>query len=134
MVMMEVSPSEIQDQEPRLHSNSISGVIGLAGKVKGVLAIHMPESIAFKITGSFLGIDVDSMNEDVEDAIGEIANMLGGNLKTILSDSGKDIDLSLPTTISGKEYDFQSLKNAEREVIIFDTDGGGFIIEIQLEA
>lgn len=134
MVMMDVQPAVVQDQESRLYNNSISGVIGLAGKAKGILAIHLPKAIAFQITGNFLGIEVDSMNEDVEDAIGEIANMLGGSLKTILSDSGKDIDLSLPTTISGKEYDFQSLKNAHREIITFVTEGAAFIIEIQLEA
>lgn len=48
------------------------------------------------ITGSFLGMEVEAINADVEDAIGELANMLGGNVKTILLENGRNINLSLP--------------------------------------
>ncbi len=59
--------------------------------------------------------------------------MLGGNVKTILSDKGRDIDLSMPTTISGRQYDFQPTKEVERIVIPFSCDVGEFLIEMQLE-
>ena len=51
------------------------GVIGLAGTHKGVLAIHIPNKVAMAITSSFLGMEVDEINEDVKDAVGELANM-----------------------------------------------------------
>ena len=44
-------------------------------------------TVAMTITGSFLGMDVEEMNEDVEDAVGELANMLGGDIKSALSES-----------------------------------------------
>ncbi len=98
-----------------------------------MLAVHIPHQVAFAITSNFLGIDIDEINEDVEDAIGEIANMLGGNIKSILSEKGRDIDLSLPSTVSGKEYGFQTIKGAEKIIISFDSDSGQFIVELQLE-
>jgi chemotaxis protein CheX len=85
------------------------------------------------ITSSFLGMDVDEMNEDVEDAVGELANMLGGNVKSILSENGRDINLSLPSTITGQQYDFQPTKEAERIIIPFRCDAGEFTIDLQLE-
>jgi chemotaxis protein CheX len=85
------------------------------------------------ITSSFLGMDVDEIGEDVEDAVGELANMLGGNIKTILSERGRDIELSMPSTISGREYDFQPTKEADRIAIQFVCEVGKFGVELQLE-
>ena len=134
MVMMDIDvATEVSEEYGRLE-NTITGVIGLAGTHKGVLAVHIPYAVAFAITGNFLGIELQEINEDVEDAIGEIANMLGGNVKGILSEKGRDIELSLPSTISGSEYDFHSIKGAEKTVIPFQSESGCFIVEVQLEA
>lgn len=133
MVMMEVSVrGEVADDLLPLQ-NSITGVIGLAGTHKGVLAIHCPNEVAMAITGSFLGMEVDEINEDVEDAVGEIANMLGGSVKSILSDNGRDIDLSLPSIIRGESYEFQPTRDVDRFVIPFECDAGKFAVELELE-
>lgn len=133
MVMMEITVNGDFLAGSIPLNDSISGVIGLAGTYKGVLAIHMPNKVAMAITGSFLGMDVEEMNEDVEDAVGELANMLGGNVKAILSENGRDIDLSLPSTIIGKQYDFQPTREAERVIIPFVCEAGEFAIDLQLE-
>lgn len=133
MVMMEISVSGDNTIKSEPLVESISGVIGLAGTHKGVLAIHIPNKVAMAITSSFLGMDVDEINEDVEDAVGELANMLGGNVKSILSENGRDINLSLPSTITGQQYDFQPTKEAERIIIPFRCDAGDFSIDLQLE-
>jgi chemotaxis protein CheX len=133
MLMMEITAGEDVNTESLPLTDSISGVIGLAGTHKGVLAIHLPHKVAIAITSSFLGMDVDEMNSDVEDAVGELANMLGGNVKSILSEKGRDINLSLPTTISGKHYDYQPNKDAERIHISFACEPGDFSVELQLE-
>ena len=134
MVMMDIEEPSTQSNEYGVLENTITGVIGLAGTHKGVLAVHVPHPVAFAITGSFLGIELDEVTEDVEDAIGEIANMLGGNVKSILSGKGRDIDLSLPSTVSGKEYGFHTIKGADKTVIAFDCAKGTFYVELQLES
>nr|WP_240193520.1 chemotaxis protein CheX [Desulfobulbus alkaliphilus] len=113
--------------------HSITGMVGLAGTHKGVLAVHFPNQVAKEVTSSFLGVEVDEINEDVQDAIGEIANMLGGNLKTILSDRGKDIQLSLPSTISGEKYSFTSQTEVDQVILPFQAPGGIFYVEVELE-
>lgn len=133
MVMMDVSAQgDLRSESGSLH-DCITGMIGLAGTHKGVLAIHIPNAIAMEITSSFLGMEVDEINEDVEDAVGELANMLGGNVKTILSENGRDIELSLPSTISGVEYHFQPNRDADKIIIPFQTGSGEFLVELQLE-
>ncbi len=133
MVMMDLSVSEEVVEQVGKIKDSITGVIGLAGTHKGVLAIHIPNNVAFAITSNFLGMEVDEINEDVEDAVGELANMLGGNIKTILSEKGRDIALSLPSTITGSEYDFQPTKESEKLLIKFTTEAGDFMVELLLE-
>ncbi|PIE58474.1 MAG: chemotaxis protein CheX [Desulfobulbus propionicus] len=134
MVMMEIELTDkIMDSMDPLQE-SITGMVGLAGTHKGLLAVHVPKAVATAITGNFLGVEVDEINEDVEDAIGEIANMLGGNLKSILSDKGKDIKLSLPSTISGESYNFKSQADVETLVLEFKTSVGKFYVDVELES
>lgn len=132
MVMMDISVKQIMTNHGVLN-DTITGMIGLAGTHKGVLAVHIPYDVAMAITGSFLMMDVTEINDDVHDAIGEVANMLGGNVKTILSEKGRDIDLSLPSTIAGAEYSFSSDKEVDKVIIEFDTGKGCFLVEMDLE-
>jgi chemotaxis protein CheX len=133
MLMMDIVEMDTNDKEVLPLIDSISGVIGLAGTHKGVLAVHLPHVVAIAVTASFLGMDVEEMNSDVEDAVGELANMLGGNVKSILSEKGRDINLSMPTTISGRHYDYQSNKDAERIFLKFKCEPGEFTVELLLE-
>jgi chemotaxis protein CheX len=133
MVMMEITVAgePLSNLGPLQHS--ITGMVGLAGTHKGVLAVHFPDQVAKEVTGSFLGMEINEINADVQDAIGEVANMLGGNLKTILSDRGKDIQLSLPSTISGEQYSFTSQAEVDQIILPFKAPGGVFYIEVELE-
>ncbi len=133
MVMMEINQSGELLEELGLLKNSITGMVGLAGTHRGVLAVHIPNQLALAITANFLGLEFEEMNEDVQDAVGEIANMLGGNVKTILSDKGRDIQLSLPSTISGEQYTFMSQNDVDQVVIPFDAPAGVFYVELELE-
>lgn len=133
MVMMDVSvDSDAVERSGRLQ-DTITGLIGLAGSYKGVLAIHIPHAVAMAITSNFLGMDITEINEDVEDAVGELANMLGGNIKAVLTENSKEIDLSLPSTISGSSYNFQQSKDAMDVIVKFGTEKGPFLVELQLE-
>ena len=100
---------------PREHTplkNSISGIIGLAGNLKGLLAIHLPNATALAVTTAFLGMDVEEIDDDVRDAIGELANMVAGSLKSAIDPSGSDIKLSMPSAIHGDEYSIDCLADA----------------------
>lgn len=133
MVMMDITEDASCSVNFEKLENTISGFVGLAGAYKGVVAIHVPYNVAFAITGSFLGIDVSELNEDVEDAIGELANMVGGSVKSLLTENGGDIDLSLPSTVSGREYAFQTLQSAERVSVPFKVEAGNLLLDVQLE-
>lgn len=133
MVMMPVNSVDEKSEVNNPLINSITAIIGYTGVRKGLLAVHMPLNVAFAVTSSFLMMNVNELNEDVEDAIGELANMIGGEVKNILSNGGKDIDLSVPSTISGQSYDFQAGRENERFVVAFTVEAGTFCVDCQIE-
>nr|WP_320116681.1 chemotaxis protein CheX [uncultured Desulfuromonas sp.] len=133
MIMLEVTP---QPAMPVLVSNftdSVSGMVGLAGGCKGMIAIHAPDDVAMDITTRFLGLDVDEVNEDVTDAFGELANMLAGNVKMFLDESGKDITLSVPSYVFGADYHVECTAEADWVMIPFESDSGEFLVQLQIE-
>jgi chemotaxis protein CheX len=132
MVMLEVTPGEPFKRSNSKLENSISGIIGLAGEIKGMLAIHLPNEAALAITTAFLGMEVEEINEDVCDAVGELANMLGGSIKTIIDPGGSKVQLSMPSTVHGEEYAVDCLANAELETVPFMLDGQTFMVELQI--
>lgn len=133
MLMMEVSPEPPMEVKERVHKNSVSGMIGMAGLYKGMLAIHAPEAVAKTITTNFLGIEVEEIDDDVKDAIGELANMLGGSLKAALSENGKDIKLSIPSAICGEEYSLECNADSQGAVVPFRIPEGTFTVELQVQ-
>ena len=132
MVMLDISPGESFVRADSKLVQSISGIIGLAGSVKGMLAIHLPDKAALAITTAFLGMDVEEIDEDVCDAIGELANMLGGSMKAILDPEGSNIQLSMPSAVHGEEYAVDCLADVESVAVPFTFNGQTFMVELQI--
>ena len=132
MIMLEVTE---QPKLPFVVSNftdSVSGMVGLAGTCKGMVAVHAHEDVAIAITERFLGLAVDSFSDDVTDAFGELANMLAGSVKMVLDESGKDIILSVPSYVYGADYHIDCVADANWVVIPFESDDGEFLVELQI--
>ncbi len=132
MIMLEVAPGEAFRRDDSKLEDSVSGIVGLAGDIKGMLAIHLPNATAMAVTTAFLGMEVSEIDEDVCDAIGELANMLGGSMKATLDPSGSSIQLSMPSAIHGEEYSVDCLANAELVTVPFTFEDHTFLVELQL--
>ena len=83
----------------------ISAVIGLSGEVRGAVIISMKKDVAIKLTDMLVGTEHTEMDDDVVDAIGEIVNIIAGNIKPKVP-NGERIQISLPTVVKGKEHSF----------------------------
>ncbi len=131
MVMLEAAPGNPLAEKITSFTSSISGMLGFSGDIKGMLNIHCPEPVALAITGGLLGLEVEEINEDVKDAIGEIANMVAGGIKTGLASEGKSMELSIPTAIAGRSYAINSMADAQWVAIPFDSAGQRFVVEMR---
>jgi len=132
MVMMDPKDDYPLKDPVRRFQCSITGMVGFAGTYSGVISIHCPVALALKITSNMLGMECDEVNEDLNDAIGEIANMLGGSVKQVLSKGGLDVKLSIPTVIAGEDYTVNSLSASDCVVIPFHVEDDKFIVGLTL--
>ena len=132
MIMLEVTPGEAFNRGDQMLTNSISGLVGLAGSIKGMVAVHLPNPAAKAVTKAFLGIEVEKIDDDVRDAIGELANMLAGSIKSALDPKGSDIKLSMPSAVYGEEYSVDCLAKAKRFTVPFGLGEDTFLVELQL--
>lgn len=112
---------------------TLSGMLGFAGNLQGTVIIHLPAPVAVAITNAFLELDLDEVNDEVKDAIGELANMVAGGIKYLLPDQGPDVQLSIPSIISGRGYTCDAAGKAERTAVEFETAAGRFITEILIK-
>ncbi len=108
----------------------LSGMLGFAGNLQGTVIIHLPEEVSIAITNAFLELDLDEVNDEVKDAIGELANMVAGGIKYLLPEQGQDVQLSIPSVISGRGYTCEAPGKTARFAVEFETAGGRFITEL----
>lgn len=111
--------------------SNITSMLGLGGDIRGMLAVHCPAAVAIAITSGFLGMDVDTLNDDVKDAIGEIANMVAGNLKTSFAGDGVKAELAIPTSVIGESFRVGGMLGARRVAVPFGMESGQFLVELK---
>jgi len=91
-----------------------TAMIGLAGDLCGILSFRCSMDSAARIAGKMLGTEEDTSAECIRDALGEICNMVAGSFKGQLSDFAEHCMLSVPTVVSGKDYELYPLVDGLR--------------------
>jgi chemotaxis protein CheX len=80
----------------------VTAALHFSGGWAGATLLELPPELATVFTSRMLGMDPpDSVNDEVIDAMGELVNMIGGNLKCILPPG---VALSLPSVVVGTDY------------------------------
>jgi chemotaxis protein CheX len=117
MLMVDLENEVVIENKRCPIQSNMTSMIGLGGEIRGLLAIHCPASVAKAITGAFLGMVVEDLDDDVKDAIGEIANMVAGNLKVSYAKINIKIELAIPTSIIGESFHVSGVADANRIIV-----------------
>ena len=117
MVFMDME--EIEDPQSKVEGEALLGLITFTGDLQGCLGICCSIACARAIAMNMLGIDSpnDLSKEDTCDAMGEIANMVMGSLKTRLLEHFGNLEVSIPSTVTGKELNNNLGENAQKILI-----------------
>jgi chemotaxis protein CheX len=81
----------------------ISSIIGLTGEARGAVVISMKKELAIRLTDRITGSPHEKLDDEVVDAIGEIVNIIAGNVKKNLEETFRLV-ISLPTIVQGREH------------------------------
>jgi chemotaxis protein CheX len=129
MLGMTIKPGKVFLRSETTNSD-ISGVIGLSGDVRGAVVMGYPSATAMKIVSAFLGEEVNELNEDVADAIGELTNIITGFAKKDLSHL--NLSISLPSIVRGENHMVDMPKEAPVMCVPFSGECGSFIMEVSM--
>ena len=83
---------------------SVTAVVGFGGILSGACVIRCDALAACNIAARMAGMEFDTVDDVVKDAIGEICNMLAGTWKSKVPDLAANCGLSVPAVITGSDY------------------------------
>ncbi|MBF0449157.1 MAG: chemotaxis protein CheX [Candidatus Magnetomorum sp.] len=111
----------------------VSSIIGLSGESKGTISITFTEPCILSIVSNMFGETMTQLDEEVMDAVGEIANMISGQARQELESKGKVLYAAVPTMIKGKDHTISHKTTAAIMAVPFGTEYGEFTIEVCFE-
>jgi chemotaxis protein CheX len=85
----------------------LTGCVQIAGRWQGAVTLDCSPVLARQIAAIMFGVDQrETTSEMIQDAIGELTNIIGGNVKALLPEP---CHLSLPVVTEGSDFLFHVL-------------------------
>lgn len=91
------------------------------------VSLEMSEELAMRITSTTLRKSVNEWSHMVEDAVGEITNMIAGNLKKHMIATHV---LSIPVVAHGSDYDFKMPTLQATQEQVFSCESDRFLLTV----
>ena len=83
-------------------ARTLTGCVQFTGDFEGATVVHTTAALARRLASVMFMAEEDSLSlEEVQDALGEITNMIAGNIKPLLPGSSR---ISLPSVVEGEDY------------------------------
>lgn len=130
MAFIDARPGKPYIKKDNFAKGDISGVIGIVGALRGSFALSFSEGSILRIVSSMLGEEIVELNGDIEDAVGELTNMVSGAARQRLEAMGVSLTAALPTVVRGKDHSIAHVLGGPSIVIPFETDSGSFVADV----
>ena len=134
--MVNTSPKRLAPflKDNNVARGDVSGIIGFASQeIVGSVALTFPEITAKKIYSIMMDEEVNGINEDIQDTVGELANIIAGGAKEELSAMGITYHISIPTVVVGKNHSIVHKGGTPVMVIPFELENHAFFMEISMK-
>ena len=109
-LMLDLSNISNRPAEEFGNEEELAVSIGFIGDLKGEVIYRLPHQTSLGIVTIMSGMEFDRVDEFVTSAISEIANIISGNVLTMLADKDLTCDI-LPPVLKGSDnggnYGFQ---------------------------
>ncbi|MSV34645.1 MAG: chemotaxis protein CheX [Bryobacterales bacterium] len=111
------------EADPPQNADGVEALVGIAGSWSGTGRICCSPQFACQVASAMLMTEYAGLNEEVLDAMAELANMIIGNVKTHFEESLGPLDLSIPMVIFGHNYRTRSIGAPSWVVVPFESGG-----------
>jgi chemotaxis protein CheX len=108
---------------PVREQGTVTGLIGVHGKVSGFVTVNLTERVAIRAVGGLLQEQFKELNSQVVDGAGEIANLVVGGIKASLANSKWAFtQITVPSVIVGHGYSIAYARGLEFLSVTFEHD------------
>ncbi len=115
-------------------ADSVIALVGIAGEWSGTGSLSCSANLACRLSGSLLMTEFAAIDDEVLDAIGEIANMIIGNIKNALeTHADGPLALSIPTVVYGKNFVTRSMTKRETVAVPFTIGDDTLYVQLCIE-
>lgn len=131
--MIGISPERNKPyiKDGRVTNADVTGLIGFAEKnISGSIALSFPKETILKIYEAMMGEQVNELNEDVDDVVGEMTNIVAGGAKMEFAELGYPFNISLPLVVEGRNHVIKHRHESQIIVIPLLFDTSTFSMEI----
>lgn len=118
---------ELKDIENETNLNSdgvLIAIISIIGDVEWSIFLGLPKVTAEAVAEKFAGFAIPFDSEDMGDAVGELANILAGLVKSKLDSSGIKADISLPSVMRAENMEVLIQRESSTCKACFDSEIG----------
>jgi chemotaxis protein CheX len=85
-----------------VEDSTVTGIVNIDGAWQGAVLVQCPYLLASHVTATMLRSGTKPSFEELCDALGELTNMVAGNVKALLPQPSS---ISLPTVALGSQYE-----------------------------
>ncbi len=121
--MAMVTPTFVKDDPELETKGAASAMIHFNGKVSGAFFLNMDKEALLFLAGEMLMEEQKEINEDVIDALGEIANLTAGATKDVLQGAGIGVEgISVPSVMLGSSFQMFHTPDTRLQSVTFVLD------------
>lgn len=112
----------------------VSGNVGITGEMKISITVSFSQEAINKIYRAVFPEESDDITIfQIGDLVGEITNMINGNMRRYLAEESMKFDSSIPTVVVGAQQIYHP-QGTIAKVIPFDMDGDFIYLEVGIKA
>ncbi len=128
---VKVKPDPPFLKKDRKAHGDISGFIEISGDLSGTAAISFSKESILGIVSAMFGEEMTEINEEINDAVGEISNMVAGHVTTKIAEMGKKVIVKFKEIKSGKDAVIEHIEGVPHVLALpFRTTKGKVVIEV----
>ena len=132
MANIEVKPGKPYLNKKGSAAGDITGIIDIEGHSRGVISLSLSKSVVLSIVNNMLYEDFTEINDDIADAVGELTNMISGQARSMLSESGMSFQAGTPRVVKGQGEILDHIPDAPILAVPFSSPHGDLVVEISL--
>ena len=106
----------------------VASAVQIVGDWQGAVRLDIALELARRACANLTGVEPAELSpQDVRDAAGELANMVGGSVKTLCAHSAR---LSLPTVAMGRDFEFSLCQGTVVQASSFSHSTGVLTVSV----